>query len=173
MASSVPPSPSPSPSPSSYPSPLPSPPTPSSPWTLASLVSVAAAAASATPRVALVGLKPQAHRANDRARSIVQGGGQGPDPSIVTPTFTVPGASLDKGAADAAGAALSAPKDVTWMPAYPIGACPVTDAGVVGGAGLGGMYGMGLDGEGEVVGVADTGLDYGSCFFHDPNTPVR
>jgi len=29
-----------------------------------------------------------------------------------------------------------------------------------------------LTGEGVVIGVADTGIDYNSCFFYDKDTPV-
>jgi len=36
------------------------------------------------------------------------------------------------------------------------------------------MYDAGLDGTGQIVGCADSGIDYDHCFFHDPNneTPL-
>lgn len=34
------------------------------------------------------------------------------------------------------------------------------------------LWSKGLTGEGEVVGVGDTGIDYNTCFFHDPRHSV-
>lgn len=34
------------------------------------------------------------------------------------------------------------------------------------------LWSKGLDGEGEVIGVGDTGIDYNHCAFHDPNGTV-
>eukprot|EP01060_Flectonema_neradi_P036771 TRINITY_DN7186_c1_g1_i3.p1 TRINITY_DN7186_c1_g1~~TRINITY_DN7186_c1_g1_i3.p1 ORF type:complete len:1309 (+),score=278.31 TRINITY_DN7186_c1_g1_i3:63-3989(+) len=35
------------------------------------------------------------------------------------------------------------------------------------------LWDAGLDGTGEVVHIGDTGLDYDSCFFHDPDQEVK
>lgn len=34
------------------------------------------------------------------------------------------------------------------------------------------LWSKGLTGEGEVIGVGDTGIDYNTCFFHDPRHSV-
>jgi hypothetical protein len=34
------------------------------------------------------------------------------------------------------------------------------------------IYDRGLDGTGQIVGCADSGLDYDHCFFRDPNVPI-
>ncbi|AAZ10456.1 subtilisin-like serine peptidase [Trypanosoma brucei brucei TREU927] len=34
------------------------------------------------------------------------------------------------------------------------------------------LWDAGIDGSGEIIGVADTGIDFNSCFFHDPNQEV-
>jgi len=47
-----------------------------------------------------------------------------------------------------------------------------TSLGVDGKRGSTWLWDQGLTGEGEVVGLADTGLDVASCFFHDSEHPI-
>jgi hypothetical protein len=34
------------------------------------------------------------------------------------------------------------------------------------------LFSKGLKGQGQVIGIADTGIDHDSCFFHDANVTV-
>lgn len=52
-------------------------------------------------------------------------------------------------------------------------ACYMTQSGAIQSAGgVTPLWQAGLSGQGAVLGIADTGLDYYSCFFYDTQNPV-